>query len=174
MEPGGRGKAWSPYIAGALTGLLAVSSVWLTGKFLGASTTFVRIAGMIEKIFMPERVARMDYFVKEVPMVEWQWMFVTGIFFGSLIAALTSGTFKFQAVPDVWRNRFGPSPAKRAIVAFLGGMIAIFGARLADGCPSGHGLSGLMQLAASGFIAILCFFIGGILVAQTLYRGGKK
>jgi uncharacterized membrane protein YedE/YeeE len=174
MAPDKISKTWSPYISGALTGLLAVSSVWLTGKFFGASTTFVRIAGMIEKIFMPDRVAAMDYFVKEAPIVEWQWMFVTGIFFGSLIAALTSGTYKFQAVPDVWKNRFGPNPTKRATVAFLGGIIAIFGARLADGCPSGHGLSGLMQLAVSGFIAIICFFVGGIIVAQTLYRGGEK
>ena len=45
------GKGWNPYLAGALTGLLMVSSVWLTGKFFGASTSFVRSAGMIERVF---------------------------------------------------------------------------------------------------------------------------
>jgi len=35
-------KTWNPYISGALTGLLLVLSVWIAGKFLGASTTFAR------------------------------------------------------------------------------------------------------------------------------------
>jgi uncharacterized protein len=53
----------------------------------------------------------------------------------------------------------------------LGGMIAMFGARLADGCPSGHGLSGLMQLSVSGFLALAFFFGIGALVAAAVYRG---
>ena len=32
---------WSPYVAGALSGLVSVGSVWFVGKFLGASTTLV-------------------------------------------------------------------------------------------------------------------------------------
>ncbi|MBC8015377.1 MAG: YeeE/YedE family protein [Sporomusaceae bacterium] len=44
-------------------------------------------------------------------------------------------------------------------------MSAVFGARLADGCPSGHGLSGVLQLATSGFIALVAFFIGGLISA---------
>ena len=42
-------KTWSPYVAGALAGLLLVLSVFLTGKYFGASTTFVRAAGLVEK-----------------------------------------------------------------------------------------------------------------------------
>jgi len=33
----------------------------------------------------------------------------------------------------MWEKRFGPSILKRASAAFVGGAIAIFGARLADG-----------------------------------------
>jgi len=44
---------------------------------------------------------------------------------------------------------------------------------LAGGCPSGHGLSGSVQLAVSGFIALICFFIGGIIVVRLLYHGGS-
>jgi len=40
---------WSPYLAGALSGVVGVLSVWFTGQFLGASTSFVRTAGMIEQ-----------------------------------------------------------------------------------------------------------------------------
>ncbi len=124
---------WNPYVAGGLTGLLGVLSVWLTGKYYGASTTFVRSAGMIEELFGPERVAQMDYFIKTVPKIDWQWMFVVGILLGSLVSAATSGSFKWQAVPDMWSRRFGYSPIKRGVVAFAGGVVAMFGARLADG-----------------------------------------
>ena len=126
-------KEWSPYLAGALTGVLMILSVWFSGKYFGASTTFVRSAGMIEKIFTAERITKMDYFVKEIPKIDWQWMFVAGILIGSLISAKISGDFKWQDVPDMWVSRFGSSKIKRGIVAFVGGLIAMFGARLADG-----------------------------------------
>jgi uncharacterized protein len=126
-------KGWSPYLAGALTGLLIIFSVWFTGKYIGASTTFVRASGLIEKVFDADRVAQIEYFRKEIPKIDWQWMFVIGIFFGSLISAASSKTFRSQAVPTMWETRFGPSKSKRALVAFLGGIVAMFGARLADG-----------------------------------------
>jgi uncharacterized protein len=124
---------WSPYLAGSLSGLVIVSSVWLTGNYAGASTSFVRGAGMLEKLFSPERVARLEYFTKSAPIIDWQWMFVVGIIFGSLVAAITSGSYRLQAVPDMWRARFGATPGRRALAAFTGGVIAMYGARLADG-----------------------------------------
>lgn len=126
-------RGWSPYLAGGLTGLLGVVSVWLTGKYFGASTTFVRTAGMIEDLFGAERVTQLEYFVKNVPKIDWQWMFVAGIFLGALVAALSSGSFKWQTAPDMWAKRFGKGFFTRGIVAFIGGIIAMFGARLADG-----------------------------------------
>jgi len=128
-----RKSSWSPYLAGALSGLVLVLSVWFAGKYFGASTTFVRSAGLIEKIFASERVAKMEYFIKETPAIDWQWMFVAGIFIGSLIAAVTSGTFRWKAVPDMWESRFGSATPTRALAAFFGGLVAMFGARLADG-----------------------------------------
>lgn len=124
---------WSPYAAGACAGLVLVLSVWIAGQYFGASTTFVRSVGFIEKIFDAERVESLEYFKKTVPKIDWQWMFVLGVFFGSLIASKISGTFKSQAVPDMWREKFGDSVLKRGIVAFIGGTVAMFGARLADG-----------------------------------------
>ena len=167
-------QGWNPYLAGALSGLVSIGSVWFVGKYLGASTTFVRTTGMLEKLVDPEKVARMSYFLKEVPQIDWQWMFVIGIAVGAFFAAVTSGSFRLQAVPNMWQARFGASIIPRALVAFLGGIIAMFGARLAEGCPSGHGLSGSLQLAVSGFIALACFFIGGLISANLLYKGGGK
>ena len=126
-------KGWNPYIAGALTGVLLIVSVWFTGKYVGASTTFVRSAGYIERIFDPDKVAQNAYFKKEAPKIDWQFLFVIGIFAGALISSTTSRSFRWQSVPDRWNGRFGPSGSKRAVAAFLGGAVAMFGARLADG-----------------------------------------
>ncbi len=125
---------WSPYLAGALSGVVGVLSVWVAGQYFGASTSFVRTAGMIEQLFGPERVAQMSYFVKVAPKIDWQWMFMVGIFLGAMIAALTSKSFRLQLLPDMWVARFGDrSGTRRAMTAFVGGAIAMFGARLADG-----------------------------------------
>jgi hypothetical protein len=126
-------KGWNPYVAGALAGLLIVCSVFFTGQYFGASTTFVRFAGMIEGLFAPGRVATSQYFMEHPLVIDWQWMFVAGIFLGSLISSATSRSFRLQAVPDSWQSRFGPSGAKRAFTAFSGGVVAMFGARVADG-----------------------------------------
>ena len=61
---------WSPYLAGALSGVVLVLSVWIAGKFFGASTSFVRSAGLIEKLFSPERVSQIAYFKSKVPKIE--------------------------------------------------------------------------------------------------------
>ncbi len=172
-----RSIEWRPYIAGALLGVLATVSVGVStavlGKtqYLGASTTFVRAAGMVEQTVAPEHVGRNPYFLKEKVKVDWQFMLIVGIFVGALASSLADGSFKLETVPPVWRERFGPGVLRRAAGGIIGGMVAMFGARLADGCPSGHGLSGLMQLSVSGFVA-LCFFFGvGALVAAAVYRG---
>ena len=133
MEKLGDREYWSPYLAGAFAGLVLVLSVWITGKYFGASTSFVRSAGLIENIFSAERVGQMEYFVKTTPKIDWQWMFVIGVLFGSLIAAKLSGTYKVQAVPEMWQEKFGSNITLRGIVAFIGGIVAMFGARLADG-----------------------------------------
>ena len=169
-----KSKIMNPYLGGALSGLLVVASVWITGKFFGASTTFVRAAGFIENTVIPALTTRMEYYTKEAPVIDWQWMFVVGVLIGSLIASLATRSFKLQAVPDKWRERFGPSAVKRGLGAFCGGVIAIFGARLADGCPSGHGLSGVMQLSLSSVVALACFFAGGIIVSRVIYGGRRQ
>jgi uncharacterized protein len=54
-------------------------------------------------------------------------------------------------------------------VGFGGGLLMAFGARLAGGCTSGHGISGTMQLNPGSWIAVICLFIGGIAVAIPLF-----
>ncbi len=124
---------WSPYLAGALLGLVSWFSVLTAGKYLGVSTTFVRTIGMIESLFVPKHVATLPYFIKEKPIIDWQWMEVLGILIGAFIASKLSGEFRGRFIPPMWERRFGPDRFKRWFVAFLGGIILMFGARMADG-----------------------------------------
>lgn len=177
MKQANSGGGWSPYIAGALVGVLAIVSVIVTtsylGKtnYLGATTSFVRAAGFAEKSVAPRRVAANEYFRKTGIRVDWQFMLIAGIFIGALVSAVSDRSFKLEKTPPVWNSRFGNSMVVRAAGAFLGGVVAMFGARLADGCPSGHGLSGLMQLSVSGLVAMVMFFAAGIVFAGIIYRG---
>lgn len=172
--------SWRPYVAGALVGVLATLSVFVSTralekpKYLGASTTFVRAAGMIERTVVPRHVARNDYYQKEKPVIDWQFMLVVGILIGAFGASLADGSFPMGSLPPTWCRTFGSKVSARAVGAVLGGIVAMFGARLAGGCPSGHGLSGLMQLSVSGFLALAGFLAGGALVANLVYRCGKE
>ena len=174
------GKSWSPYVAGALAGILAIASVVVSTKvlgspkYLGTSTTMVRVSGLVEQQVAPGHVETNEYFASTKVKVDWQMMLVVGIIVGSFIAAISSGQFKSETVPGIWSDRFGSKWQVRAIGAFIGGFIAILGARLAGGCPSGHGLSGMMQLAASGLLAMMGFMAGGFAAANLIYRRGGK
>ncbi len=127
------GKGWNPYLAGALTGLLMVLSIGLVSRFFGASTTFARTAAMLESLVSPERVAAMPYFIKNAPVFDWQWLFVAGILVGAYLSAKLYRDFRLEAVPPMWAARFGTNQLGRGLVAFAGGVVAMFGARLADG-----------------------------------------
>lgn len=168
--------SWRPYVAGALVGLLAIASVVASTKilgkpkYLGASTTFVRAAGMAEKAVAREHVENNAYFQSKKVKFDWQFMMVVGVFIGALASSMTDKSFKMERVPPIWSARFGNRISVRAVGAFLGGIVGMFGVRMAGGCPSGHGLSGLMQLSISGFLAMAGFFGAGVLVAHLLYK----
>ncbi len=173
-------KRWNPYLAGALVGILALLSVVVTtvaidkAKYLGASTTFVRAVGFIEKTVAADHVAANSYFTAKKVKVDWQMLFVTGVFIGAFASARLGRSNKLETVPPIWQERFGSSPVVRAVGAFLGGVVLMFGARMAGGCPSGHGLSGNMQLAVSGLLALVFFLVGGIVTARIVYgKGGR-
>lgn len=129
----------------------------------------VRVAGMIEQFFSPESVSNSTHYNNIGLKIDWQFMLVIGIAIGAFISSMANRTFKIEFVPPIWKERFGASRVKRALFSFIGGVAAIYGARLADGCPSGHGISGFMQLTFSSFIALFLFFAFGILIARLMY-----
>lgn len=166
---------WSPYIYGALTGILMITSVLIAGKYFGASTTLPRVASVIEKSISID-VAQFEYFTTKKgkygpsSLPNWQLLFHFGIIIGAFVSAYFSKTFKIVKVPSLWASFNGTSVKKRNLWAVIGGIIAIIGARLAGGCPSGHGLSGMAQLSISAFIALPMFFLGGVISSRLMLR----
>ena len=102
--------------------------------------------------------------------MNWEFVFLLAAVAGAAVAATTGGGFVNEWVPDMWRARFGDSIALRGAFAFAGGGLMAFGARLAGGCTSGHGISGTLQLNVASWIAVICFFVGGAAVAALLFR----
>jgi len=161
---------WPPYAVGIGIGVLSWLSFLISREPISCSTSFARTSGGVERLFLGKKVESKPYYQEIKLVVGWQGMLVVGIVIGSLVSALLSGDFHWQWVPSRWASAFGDSPSLRAFVALIGGVFLGFGARWAGGCTSGHGIGGTLQLAVSSWISAVCFFIGGILMAQVLFK----
>ena len=161
---------WSPYAVGIGIGVLSWLTFLLSDKPLGCSTAFARSAGLVERLARGKKVDEKPYYQQFKPHIDWEWMLVLGVLFGALASALLSGQFQFAWVPAKWASAVGTSAAARWLVALFGGMCIGFGARWAGGCTSGHGISGTLQLAVSGWLAAAGFFVGGIATAMFIFN----
>jgi uncharacterized protein len=161
--------AWSPYVAGAGIGVLIWTVFLLSDHPLGCSTGFSNTAGMVESGLSGGRAQEMPYYRKFIPRIDWYWMLIIGVVTGAFLSSCLSGTFAVLAVPPVFAAAFGPGVVFRFAIALLGGFLLGLGARWAGGCTSGHGISGTLQLALSSWVAAICFFAGGIVVAGLLF-----
>jgi uncharacterized protein len=167
-----RMRRWPPYAAGALIGVLSWFTFVVLEKPLGVSTAIARTMGIVENAVAPDHVAANPYFQKVPPVLDWEWMLVLGVALGAFVSSRLSGDKPQSGVPDLWRRRFGSSAAKRYGAAFAGGVLLMIGARIAGGCTSGHGISGSLQLALSGWVFFASIFASGLITAFALY--GKE
>ncbi|MGM0539289.1 MAG: YeeE/YedE thiosulfate transporter family protein [Thermodesulfobacteriota bacterium] len=162
-------QEWSPYAVGVGIGLLSWATFFLSNQPIGVSGTVARASGMVEKLARGSHITEKPYYQHIGLRFGWDFTFVGGIVLGSLFSASLSGDFQLVMLPDLWQNTFGSTPLLRWGTAFLGGVVLMFGARLAGGCTSGHGISGTLQLVLSSWIALLCFFVGGVITASLIY-----
>lgn len=164
------GPAWSPYVVGGLIGVLSMLTFYFSNKPIGASTAYARIAGMLGLAVAPEHTRSLKYFKDNPPQVGWELMLVMAVIGGSFLAAWSGGELTGKWLPEMWQERFGAeSYLLRALVAFGGGILMAFGARMAGGCTSGHGISGTLQLAVGSWVSAICFFIGGVVTAMAMF-----
>ena len=166
-------ELWSPYVAGVLLGLVGICTAVFANKLLGASGGFENIAGMLGKAVAPAAFNN-TYFNFVMPaQVTYAVMLLLGIFFGGMLGALSSRTFKIRTMDDpLWKKVFGKELWKRWLLLFLGGIIVEYAAGIAGGCTSGLAISGGMLLAPAAFLFMAGMLAGGIPTALLVY--GKR
>ena len=169
-------KSWSPYAVGSLIGVLSWFSFATVDKPIGITSAFENSAALVIKGAAPAAAATNPYYTdpEKSPRIDWEWMLVVGVFIGAFVSSRLSADRTQQTVPDLWRRRFGGSTAKRLTAAFLGGAVMMFGARLAQGCTSGHGISGALQLGVSSWVFVGALSVGAVGTAFLIYgtKGG--
>ncbi|TWU26249.1 putative inner membrane protein [Novipirellula galeiformis] len=164
------GPAWSPYLVGGLIGVLSMLTFYFSKKPIGASTAYARVAGMIGERVAPQHTRSLKYFQSNPPRIGWELMLVVGVILGAFLAAWSGSELTGRLLPEMWQDRFGTDSATlRMAVALVGGIMMAFGARMAGGCTSGHGISGTLQLAIGSWVSAICFFIGGIIAAMLMF-----
>ena len=163
------GASWSPLLCGALIGVLSWIALLVSDRAIGVSTAYARVAGMLGKLVAPRHVNGLPYFRKTRPVVDWEVMLLLGIVAGAFLSAWTGHDTTGTLLPGAWIARFGAdSSGLRIATALGGGALMGFGARMAGGCTSGHGISGTLQLSIGSWVSVACFFLGGMAVAMPL------
>ena len=174
---------WPWYISGFLLGAIMLSLIYF-GKTFGMSSNLRTLctisgAGKFSEFF------RFDW-----KSQRWNLVVVLGAMIGGFIAVnyLSDGSgvqinpktisqlqeMKIDAPVDgnllpekftLAENIFTPK-----IFAFMlfGGLLVGFGARYAGGCTSGHAITGMSNLQLPSLIAVIGFFIGGLVASHFL------
>jgi uncharacterized membrane protein YedE/YeeE len=187
-------KQWNWKMSGVALGLAFLLAVFLV-KPIGVSTQFVILDGIIWDLFSNEVVVKDvkapkgysstnpylnksggKYAKSVAKPLNYSFIFVLAMLVGGFLASKLQSTRtdkKELIAPEVWRSKFGDSSAKRYIVTFVGGVLVLFGSRLAGGCTSGHMMSGMMQTSLSGYLFAIGAFALAIPVTIFMYKGDK-
>lgn len=157
-------------IWGGMIGLVQIFAI-ATVQPLGVSTAYPQFVGWLIDRIVPGFAESQPYLQKIGAKIGWEVMLVLGLALGAFLSRLLPGGTSTPAceVPNVFRASWA-----RGLAAFVGGFLILFGARLAGGCTSGHMLSGIAQLALSGFLFGAAAFATGVLTATWLLRKVKN
>jgi uncharacterized membrane protein YedE/YeeE len=164
---------WSPYLAGTGLGLVLLASFVFMGRGLGASGAYTRISAYFMKMVSSEHAFSLTYlqeYLKDDYHVlnEFLVFMLAGVFVGGFISAAFSGRVIFGIDKGPTFPVWG-----RLSLAFVGGIISAYGARLARGCTSGQALTGGASLALGSWVFMICAFAGGYAAAYFVRRQWK-
>ena len=170
-------EPWAWYVGGPLIAASLVLYFYF-GKNFGASTNFETLCTMAGAGKFS------DYFKKNWKERDFALLFVIGLIIGGFISSiylipnqnidLNPTTVKeltdlgFSNVgshyfPD---EIFGDEiyfSLKGFLILLVSGALIGFGTRYAGGCTSGHAITGLSSLQLPSLLAVIGFFIGGVL-----------
>lgn len=175
-------EPWPWYVAGPMITLVMLLLLWF-GKTFGVSSNLRSICSMMGA----GKIA--SFFDFNWKVQSWNLVFIAGGILGGFIAkqflfldsgvALNENTV--QAINDWGINytgeQFLPSELfgsgvwsdwKTILYLLVGGVLVGFGTRYAGGCTSGHAISGLSNLQLPSLVAVIGFFIGGLVMTHLL------
>ncbi len=175
-------EPWPWYIGGPLLGLMVPILLFFGNRHFGISSSFRHICAAV----LPKR--RPEYFNYRWKDGAWNLFLIAGTIVGGIIAALFLGgtntpnlSGKAQSMFVSWGigNAAGLMPSaiyglghlftlKSILMVCGGGFLIGFGARYANGCTAGHAIMGLSLLDFGSLVAVLGFFVGGLLVSNLL------
>lgn len=175
-------QPWPWYISGASIACIMVLLL-MFGKSFGVSTNLSTMCTMLGA------GKKLKFFDFEWKTQKWNLLFLVGSVLGGFVAStflqdeqqlrLSNAT-----VEDLKRlgisfdtglnplQLFGAevmTSPKGILILLIGGLLVGFGARYAGGCTSGHAISGLSNLQIPSFIAVIGFFIGGLIMTHFLF-----
>jgi len=153
---------WPSWVSGIVVGFLQLPMLIFASETLGASRAYVTLVANVLYFIVPKFVNNNSYLTgaKSGNANMSQLLFVFFACVGSFLSCFVSHT-SFSGV-----SGFTP------LSSFVGGVLIVFGGRLAGGCTSGQGLSGNGVLAINGMIATAGIFMGAIPVAKFAQASG--
>lgn len=173
-------RPWPWYVAGPVIGL-AVPLVYLyAGRKWGVSSTFRDVCAAT----FPRDLEYFRYSWRSLGA--WRLTMALGLVLGGLLAGLTGrtdvdisaatradlaslGITDFSGlVPSEIFSWSGLASVPGILLIVAGGFLMGFGTRYANGCTSGHAISGLAALRVTSLVAVLGFFAGGLIATHLL------
>nr|WP_315188582.1 YeeE/YedE thiosulfate transporter family protein [uncultured Flavobacterium sp.] len=175
-------QTWPWYVSGFLIGMIMLCLTYF-GKAFGMSSNLQTLCSMTG---IGKRVPFFDYDWKSK---RWNLVVVLGAMLGGFVAAnfmnhpsnvaINPKTIEQLAqmgidapngklLPDfLFGNQIFESP-KSILILIIGGILIGFGTRYANGCTSGHAISGLSNLQLPSLKAVIGFFLGGLIMSHFL------
>ena len=90
---------WSPYVAGAMIGLLNCIAIVISDNYIGCSTAFTTSSGMLEKLIAGPATEQKPYYKKFPIEINWGLMLVAGVAVGAFLSAWLSGSLQLDICP---------------------------------------------------------------------------
>jgi uncharacterized membrane protein YedE/YeeE len=160
----------NPYLAAVLLGLVLFFAFFLTGNGLGASGSLNRVVIGVIDLFFPDHVNQTKSMAEiaggdKNPFQHWIILLTCGTLMGGFLSGWANKRIRLETLkgPNI-------SDKMRWFLAFSGGALMGFGARLARGCTSGQALSGGAVLSAGSWAFMFAVFAGAYLLAYSLRK----
>lgn len=144
-------EPWKWYVAGPLIGLFVPLLLIVGNKMFGISSSFHHWCSLA----LPgEKAKFLNY---DANKNRWKFYFVLGIAIGGFISVTFLTNTAVQFLPENYYHGWG------MLELFIGGLLVGFGTRYANGCTSGHAITGFSLLNMGSIKATISFFVGGLL-----------